>query len=243
MSVSADLRVYQVDRGYLSKESYYSIEPIRTSKGVLFLTMRSKPVVSGTSTLRNERFEAVDPHVIKVLKVLEEGLVVSRKTSSHEICMLGFDGTVLVPAARFPGIVPKRKHTLHDRIPVRGAGNAARLYGYMDASGKEVIPAKFRKVTLFSAHGRAAVMTEKGWGVIDRDGEYVVEPQFAGALCGDDPGFLTATADEIRLHDLSGEILFTAPGRFWLETVAPGRLLVTEFENKKPVRRFFYALK
>lgn len=59
-------------------------------------------------------------------------------------------------------------------------------YGFIDSSGKFVIPPRFREVREF-AEGRAAVCVmendETGWplrkwGVIDREGEFVVPPRF-----------------------------------------------------------------
>ncbi len=55
------------------------------------------------------------------------------------------------------------------------------LHGYVDLSGKLVIPATFAAARLFS-EGRAAVRADNGrWGYIDRDGKLVIEPQFGEA--------------------------------------------------------------
>ncbi len=55
------------------------------------------------------------------------------------------------------------------------------LHGYVDLSGKLVIPATFAAARLFS-EGRAAVRADNGkWGYIDRDGKLVIEPRFGEA--------------------------------------------------------------
>jgi hypothetical protein len=63
------------------------------------------------------------------------------------------------------------------------------LWGYIDRTGKMVIPARFHQVEPFS-EGLAAVRPKttkvfgKGdlWGYIDKSGKYVLEPQFNDAL-------------------------------------------------------------
>ncbi len=55
------------------------------------------------------------------------------------------------------------------------------LHGYVDVSGKLVIPVTFAAARLFS-EGRAAVRADNGkWGYIDRDGKLVIEPHFGEA--------------------------------------------------------------
>ena len=54
------------------------------------------------------------------------------------------------------------------------------LHGYIDTSGKLVIPAGFAGARLFS-EGLAAVRVGDKWGYIDRDGSMAIAPRFAEA--------------------------------------------------------------
>lgn len=55
------------------------------------------------------------------------------------------------------------------------------LHGFVDTSGKLVIPARFAAARLFS-DGRAAVRVDGNkWGYIDRDGKVVIAPRFGEA--------------------------------------------------------------
>jgi hypothetical protein len=53
-------------------------------------------------------------------------------------------------------------------------------YGFIDATGKMVIPAAYEKAYKFSA-GLAAVKTGDKWGFIDKTGKMAIEPRFAAA--------------------------------------------------------------
>lgn len=54
-------------------------------------------------------------------------------------------------------------------------------YGFVDLSGKLVVPARFAAARLFT-EGRAAVRIEDGkWGYIDRGGNIAIEPRFLAA--------------------------------------------------------------
>ncbi len=54
------------------------------------------------------------------------------------------------------------------------------LHGYIDTSGKVVIPVQFAGARLFSG-GLAAVLVGGKWGYIDRDGKMAITPRFAEA--------------------------------------------------------------
>ena len=51
-------------------------------------------------------------------------------------------------------------------------------WGYVDRTGKVVIPAQFAEGRDF-ADGMAAVKIKDNWGYIDRTGKVVITPQFA----------------------------------------------------------------
>lgn len=53
-----------------------------------------------------------------------------------------------------------------------------RLWGFIDASGAEIVPIEFDDARSF-ANGRAAVSVDGAWGFITRDGAVVIEPQYA----------------------------------------------------------------
>jgi len=69
--------------------------------------------------------------------------------------------------------------------PGRGQAPSAKLapieqegrYGYVDAAGKVVIPARFEKAKPFCS-GLAAVRLGGKWGYIDKTGELVIPPQY-----------------------------------------------------------------
>src|SRR5438874_3254010 len=53
----------------------------------------------------------------------------------------------------------------------------SKAFGYIDASGKFVIPARF--VQAYGFHdGIATARTCAGWGYIDKSGKFVIAPQF-----------------------------------------------------------------
>lgn len=58
--------------------------------------------------------------------------------------------------------------------------------GYLNTSGKEVIPAQFDRVaSLFSTFrddGYAVVRLGDRYGVIDKTGKYIINPQFDGLI-------------------------------------------------------------
>src|SRR5215831_7728385 len=65
-------------------------------------------------------------------------------------------------------------------IAVTGLASAEEKYGYVDTTGKLVIPPLFRSAEPFS-EGLAAIQTETGgkWGYIDKTGTVVIPPMFA----------------------------------------------------------------
>jgi len=50
------------------------------------------------------------------------------------------------------------------------------LWGYADADGRVVIPARFHVAEPFSAQGLAAVADDSGWAYVDRGGAEVIRP-------------------------------------------------------------------
>ena len=54
--------------------------------------------------------------------------------------------------------------------------NQDELYGYVDATGKEVIPCQFEFAVAFGDYDLAAVKVNGKWGMIKKDGSYYIEP-------------------------------------------------------------------
>lgn len=54
--------------------------------------------------------------------------------------------------------------------------NQDELYGYVDATGKEVIPCQFEFAVAFGEYDLAAVEVDGKWGMIRKDGSYYIEP-------------------------------------------------------------------
>jgi hypothetical protein len=50
--------------------------------------------------------------------------------------------------------------------------------GFIDRTGKFVIPAKFDRAGYFESDGLSLASVEKKWGLIDRSGAWVIEPQY-----------------------------------------------------------------
>ncbi len=80
-------------------------------------------------------------------------------------------------------------------------------YGYINRSGKEVIPPKFNNARHFSG-GLAAVKVRSQWGYIKTDGSFAIQPKYEDAApfinglalvqTGFDSSSRTFTADQIR---------------------------------------------
>ena len=54
------------------------------------------------------------------------------------------------------------------------------LWGFIDKTGRNVIPPQFLDVYQFS-DGLAAVRTDSGWGFINTSGNFVIQPQLKSA--------------------------------------------------------------
>lgn len=83
------------------------------------------------------------------------------------------------------------------------------LWGYMDAQGAMMIPARYSYAGAFAC-GRAAVVQDGRWGVIDAGGAWVVSPEY-DALEISEAGFILAmqSGEGVYLLDMDGgEIAF-----------------------------------
>jgi hypothetical protein len=58
--------------------------------------------------------------------------------------------------------------------------------GYIDHTGAIAIPASFRFAQPFCADGNAVVRTPPGWGLIDRRGSFIVNPDYEDLRCFSD---------------------------------------------------------
>ena len=80
-------------------------------------------------------------------------------------------------------------------------------YGYIDASGKTVIPVHYSNARSFS-EGLAAVQVDDRWGYIDRAGRPVIPPQFVNAReFHDGRALVEIAADDWHYIDPSGRIV------------------------------------
>lgn len=80
-------------------------------------------------------------------------------------------------------------------------------YGYIDTTGKEVIPARFDDVNAFE-HGKAKVKVDDKWGMIDPSGSFVIEPKWTiiGPITSaDQKNFWVGDATDRLMHLYSTE--------------------------------------
>jgi hypothetical protein len=94
-----------------------------------------------------------------------------------------------------------------------------RRFGYLAPDFSWSIPARFEDATAFNK-GRAWVMQDGQWGVIDRSGQWVIKPQFNQPSLGDSDEFIVST----RRGDSSGAV-FSSRGEFLFE-LPPGAAAV-----------------
>ncbi|MES2764934.1 MAG: WG repeat-containing protein [Bacteroidota bacterium] len=83
-------------------------------------------------------------------------------------------------------------------------------WGYIDSTGKEVIPCRYLEGKDFN-NGRAIVQTEKGTGVIDTKGNFIIQPKYSSIddmFGGFNNGIASARRDTVTilLKENGGEI-------------------------------------
>lgn len=69
-------------------------------------------------------------------------------------------------------------------------------YGYVDKTGKEIIPYQFTDAGIFSENGLAAVEKGDKWGYIDKSGETIIPFQFDAASVFSENGLANVTTVE-----------------------------------------------
>jgi len=80
-------------------------------------------------------------------------------------------------------------------------------WGFIDATGAQVIPAKYAEARSFSA-GLAAVRVGDRWGFIDRNGKMVIEPRFPEPLTFEGGLAQERYLDRIGYIDKSGKYVW-----------------------------------
>ncbi|EMJ63935.1 WG repeat-containing protein [Leptospira sp. P2653] len=83
-------------------------------------------------------------------------------------------------------------------------------YGYIDKTGKFIIPSQFDNAHSFS-EGLAAVQIGKKWGFIDKTGNFVIQPRF-----------------DIASH-FSGGLALAVRNKIWIAIQRNDRATVSEF--------------
>ena len=90
--------------------------------------------------------------------------------------------------------------------------NYEKRWGYLDNTGKFVIKPKFDIAEDFHNNGFAVVWQDGYQGIIDRNGEYLLEPVY-GNLRIDTSGFIIASqGKKSKLFDLKGKMIFETEG-------------------------------
>ncbi|MCE5271963.1 WG repeat-containing protein [bacterium] len=108
------------------------------------------------------------------LELFYEGLAAA--ALGGKCCYLGRDGRVALDLGEHPEMTVC--YAFQDGLaPVMTAGG----WGFIDRTGKLVIPAGYAEARSFS-EGLAAVRVGDKWGFIDRTGRLVIEPRFAEPL-------------------------------------------------------------
>ncbi len=82
------------------------------------------------------------------------------------------------------------------------------LRGFIDKSGKEVIPPQFHNFRNFS-EGLAAVEVEGKWGFIDKTGRIVIEPAYDVAKRFSEGVAVVAIGEDILLIDRNGRTIWS----------------------------------
>lgn len=49
-------------------------------------------------------------------------------------------------------------------------------YGFIDKTGKQVIPCIYKASSIYFSEGLVGVETEQGWGYIDKQGNWAIKP-------------------------------------------------------------------
>jgi hypothetical protein len=112
--------------------------------------------------------------------------------TEHKFGYIGITGSVVVPptydaAGDFSeGLAPVSKNA---RVPFRDDSDPMEFsfpsdevdsWGYIDVTGKVVIPFGFERAGIFSG-GLARVRKDGKWGYIDKTGKYVIRPRYRWA--------------------------------------------------------------
>ena len=85
------------------------------------------------------------------------------------------------------------------------------MYGYVDRSGKEVIPLSFTKAGSFTADGIAPVSYNQRYGFIDKKGNFVIETKYENCTSLFADGYIIIRIDQkYGIVDKNGSYIITA---------------------------------
>ncbi|MDR2179310.1 MAG: WG repeat-containing protein, partial [Synergistaceae bacterium] len=106
-------------------------------------------------------------------------------------------------------------------------------YGFLNLSGDEHIPAVFDAIKKFS-EGMVAVQSEGRWGVIDKDGKWLIAPRYQdlGVFWN---GYIPFQSDEglWGLLNVKGEVIFEPKCTKIIKSVSRSDPLLVQFDNKQ----------
>ena len=182
--------------GFIDREGKIAVEPSYRSvrefhRGLARVKLPEEPRYRSVRELRlaRARGDFREPEVWRYGYVGRNGEVVVKPRESgledplHVANAIG-DG----PVSR--RLTPEQRATLRrvyarlmeldsDRALIWFGGRYTR-YGYIDGKGDVAIPLRFDRAQSFSEGLAAVHVSGKGWGYINPEGEFVVEPRFTG---------------------------------------------------------------
>ena len=79
--------------------------------------------------------------------------------------------------------------------------NSRDSWGYIDHSGRMVIPSQFKQASRFSESLAAVQIENDKWGYIDRSGHFAIQPEFDSRLHWNHGALCLATRVECGRHE------------------------------------------
>ncbi len=129
----------------------------------------AKVMTSGKYTFISEEGKPITEETFSDAGDFTEGY--ARVVQNGKFGLLKTDGSYAIPLGDTQLIRPVSQGLLVFRDK-KGA------YGYMDLTGNIVVEAQFTQAGSFRKDGYATVMKEEKWGIIDKNGKFVLPAQF-----------------------------------------------------------------